>query len=316
MFEDIASDSTSGASALTRLAARRLSELAESSTAGDSGTFWEELTGACRELIAAKREMASIVNLVSRVLASAERTILSGLSQETARQAVILEAGRIWEFGQTLLEDLGAEGAGLVPREGTVATLSSSESVLAILSAAAAGGAEFDVLLSESRPRFEGAALAQTLRERGIRSTLVVDAALPRMVDRCGVVLTGADSVSEDEFVNKIGTFPLALAAREAGVPVYVGALLDKLIPKALRGAPDRERDPAEVLESAPPGVTPENRYFEAVPLRLVSGIVSERGMLAPDDVAPELTGHPIAPPLLELLFAGAAKSRVASTRS
>lgn len=303
MFEDIANDVTSGASALTRFAAKRLSELAESSEAADSGAFWDELLEACRDLVAAKREAASIINLASRVLAATERIILSGLPPDTARQAVVLETGKTWEFGQLLLEDLGNEGARLVPAGGAVATLSASESVRAILSAAAAAGTEFEVLVSESRPHMEGVGFARALREQGVRSTLVVDAALPRLVRSAGVVLVGADSVSEDEFVNKVGTFPLALAASEAGVPLYVAALDDKFLPKVLRGSPDRDRDPSELLEDAPPGVTPRNRYFEAVPLNHARGIVTECGIVDPDAVAEKLVARPVAPALLEILF-------------
>jgi ribose 1,5-bisphosphate isomerase len=304
MFEEISQDRVSGASAITRFAAKRLSDLAESSSAGDPGAFWEELVNACRELVAAGREMASIVNLVSRVLAATERVILSGLAPDAAKQAVILETGKTWEFGGLLLEDLGREGAGLVPDGATIATLSASESVRAILSAAAAAGTEFEVLVSESRPHMEGIALGRSLRELGIRSTLVVDAALPRMVRSVGAVLVGADSVSEDEFVNKVGTFPLALAAREAGVPLYVAALEDKFLPKVLRGNPDRDRDPSELLEEAPPGLTPRNRYFEAVSLALTRGIVTECGLVDPGAVANRLVSRPVAPALLEILFA------------
>lgn len=304
MFEDIANDATSGASALTRFAAKRLSELAESSEAANPGSFWDELLVACRELVAAKREMASIVNLVSRVLAATERIILSGLPPDAARQAVILETSKTWEFGEMLLEDLGGEGARLVPEGSTVATLSASESVRAILSSAAAEGRQLDVLVSESRPHLEGGAFAGALRELGIRSTLVVDAALPRLVRSADLALVGADSVSEDEFVNKVGTFPLALAAREAGIPLYVAALEDKFLPKVLRGSPDRDRDPSELLEDAPPGITPVNRYFEAVPLDHARGIVTECGVVDPDGVAEKLAARPVAPALLEILFA------------
>jgi translation initiation factor 2B subunit (eIF-2B alpha/beta/delta family) len=312
VFEDIAGDTTSGASALTRFAAKRLSELAEGSEAADSGAFWDEVLKACRELVAAKREMASIVNLASRVLAATERVILSGLPPDTARQAVVLETSKVWEFGEMLLEDLGGRGAALIPAGGTVVTVSSSESVRAIVAAAAAEGKEIEVLLSESRPRLEGIVAARSLREIGVRSTLVVDAALPGLVRDADVVLVGADSVSEDEFVNKVGTLPLALAAREEGAPLYVAALEDKFLPKALRGRPDRDHDPSELLDEAPPGIRPRNIYFEATPLNLVHGIVTECGIVRPDELAERLTARPVAPPLLEILFGGAAASPAA----
>lgn len=303
MFESIANDSTSSASVLTRLAARELAEMAEASDATDPGEFWEELHAACMELVGAKREMASIINLVSQVLSSAERSVLSGVSPDTARRIVYMECNRIWESSETLLEELGLEGAGLVPAGGTVATVSTSESVRAVLAAAVRGGTECRVLVSESRPSNEGVEFGTSLPAWGIPVTLVVDAALPRLVERCQLVLVGADAVSESDFVNKAGTYPLALAAKEAGVPVYVTALLDKIIAEGARGSTDRVWDPSEVLSSPPPGVTVENRYFERIPLSLVEGIVTEEGILSTDEIATKIAARPVAPALLEILF-------------
>ncbi len=82
----------------------------------------------------------------------------------------------------------------------------------------------------------------------------MADAALPGLVCRASIVLVGADGVSESDFVNKIGTYPLALAAREAGVPFHVAASLDRFISEALRGRTDRLRDGAEILASPLPG--------------------------------------------------------------
>ena len=304
MFDEIARDSTSGASKLARLAAKALAEAVEASEASDSGTFWNELVDACRELLEARREMAPIVNLVGRVLSSAERVVLSGLTPDTVKQAVLVECSKIWEFGEMLIEDLGREGSKLVPDGATVVTTSASESVKAVLAAAAAERRDFDVLLSESRPAFEGAALATELAGLGVRTTLVADAALPGLVSRSTLALLGADSVSERDFVNKIGSYAIALAAREAGVPCYAAALLDKLLPEALRGDPGRVRDGSELLADAAPGVAVENRYFETVPLDLVDGIVTERGTLGPGDVAARLREQAVAPALIQILFA------------
>lgn len=288
---------------LTRLAARELAEFVEKSDAENAGVLWEHLHGACRELIRAKREMASIINLVSDVLSAAERAVLSGASPDTARRAVYLECNRTWETSETRLEELGLEGAGLVPGDATVATISTSESVRAILAAAVKAGTECRVVMSESRPSVEGVEFATSLPAWGIPVTLVVDAALPRLAERCGLVLVGADAVSENDFINKVGSYPLALAAREAGVPVYVAATLDKFIPEGARGRPDRVWDPAEVLARPTPGVTVENRYFEPVPLSLVEGVVTEEGILDASDVSAKISARPVSPALLEMLF-------------
>lgn len=304
MFEEIARDNRSGASALTRAAAERLRALAAASTARDPGAFWDELTGACRELVGAQREMASIVNLAGRVLAAAERVVLSGLSPEVVREAVHVECTRVLECAEEARVELARHGAALIGEGAIVATVSSSEAVADVLAAAAAAGRVPRVIVSESRPAREGVSFAAALRESDIASTVVADAALPGLVGRASLVLVGADSVSESDLVNKIGTYPLALAAREAGVPFHVAAPLDRFIPAAIRGRTDRLRDDAEILGSPPPpGMAAENRYFETVPLSLATSVVTEEGAMQPTEAALIVARRAIPPALLEILF-------------
>lgn len=304
MFEDIARDATSGASRLARLAAGRLSETAESLKEADPGTFWERLVETCAEMVAAKREMAPIVNLAGAVLSAAERVILSGRSPETAIQAVRFECSRVSEFGEERLKELGEAGAPLVADGSLVATLSDGESVRAVLGAAVSTGRTFEVLLSESRPHLEGLALAEHLTDLGVRTRLVTDSALPGLVSDAQLALIGADSVSERSLVNKVGSYALALAAREAGVPAYAAALKDKLLPEALRGDFGRPRDGAEILADPPETVAVLNRYFEEVPLALIRAIVTEDGVSPADEIPDMLRARPVPPALLQLLFA------------
>ncbi|MFH1501513.1 MAG: hypothetical protein ABIG03_00555 [Candidatus Eisenbacteria bacterium] len=304
MFEGIAQDRTSGASRLTRLAARELSEAVGSFEGADPGTLWDGIVSVCSELLKAQREMAPIVNLVGSVIAAAENVILSGKSPETAVRAVQLECSRVSDFGEDRLRELGRAGAPLIAPGTVVATTSDGESVSAILEEAAGAGTEFHVLLSESRPGLEGLSLARRLADLGVPSTLVADAALPGRLAGAGLVLLGADSLSDDSFVNKIGSYAVALAARECGVPCYVAALEDKLLPTALRGDPARGRDPSELMADAPSGVAVDNRYFEVVPLELCRGVVTESGVAGIEDVPGMLREHPVPPFLLQLLFA------------
>jgi len=247
--------------------------------------------------------MAPLVNLASRVLATAERAVLSGSAPDTARRAVALEAMRAVESAALGLERLGARGAAVVPAGATLATVSASETVAAVLAAAHGEPKKVTVLISESRPAREGLDFAARLASRGTSATLVVDAALPRLVARADIVLVGADTVSEDDFLNKVGTYPLALAAREAGVPVYVAALLDKFLPRALRSAPAPSGEGTGTFGEAPPGVRIEDHFLETVPLSLVLGIITERGIVEPLDLPATLATQPIAPALLPILF-------------
>jgi translation initiation factor 2B subunit (eIF-2B alpha/beta/delta family) len=303
MFESIRDDMRSGATELTRRAALELAAWAEGPAAPDPENFWGEMTSVCSDLIQAKRSMAPLVNLASRVLATAERAILSGRAPDTARRAVALEATRAAESAAANLERLGANGASFVSAGATIATLSASESVAAVLAAVLGERKKVTVLLSESRPAREGLDFAARLAGLGAAATLVVDAALPRLVARADIVLVGADTVSEDDFVNKAGTYPLALAAREAGVPFYVAALLDKFLPKALRLSPAPSGDAAGAFGDGPPGVEVEDHSLETVPLSLVRGIITEGGVIEPSGLPATLAGRPIAPALLPIIF-------------
>ena len=310
VFENLASDTKSGASALTARAARELSQVAASFADSDPGTFWDELVAACRALLEAQREMAPMVNLVGAVLTAAERVVLSGRPADTALNAVQLECARISESSEDMLREVGKHGSQLIERGAKIATTSDGGTVRAVIEAAAESGRTPVVLLSESRPGLEGVGLAGHLAGMGVETTLVVDAALPGLASTCDLVLLGADSVSEDTFVNKIGSYALALAAREADVPCYVAATTAKLLPSALRGDPTRRRDATEILEAPPSGLTPSNVYLEEVPNALIRALVTEEGPRDPDSIPEMLKERPVSPALLQLLYAAGKTER------
>ncbi|MBD3349659.1 MAG: hypothetical protein GF400_10770 [Candidatus Eisenbacteria bacterium] len=303
VFESIAEDSTSGASSLAIRAAEELSGAAGSFASSDPGSFWDDLTAACSELLAAGRDMAPVVNLVGNVLSGAERMVLSGAAPDTVLHAVQLECQRITEFGEERLRDVGENGAGFIDEGSVVYTTSDSGSVRAVLESAARAGRRFEVVLSESRPALEGLGLARFASELRVQTTLVADAALPGLVEAGGLVLLGADSVSEGSFVNKIGSYALALAAREADVRCCVSATTDKLLPGPLRGDPTRPRDGSELLEKPPERVRPLNRYLEEVPNSLLRTLVTEDGPVAPEEIPGLLKERPVSPALLQLLY-------------
>ena len=124
-----------------------------------------------------------------------------------------------------------------------------------------------------SSPVEEGRTLVAELTEAGIDAELVEDADAPGRVKEADVVLLGADTVFRDGTVcNKIGTIPLALAARDAEVPVVVAAELIKLAPVPGAHAPDL----ADF----------ERELFELIPADLITEVVTEEGAFAPDDLA------------------------------
>jgi methylthioribose-1-phosphate isomerase len=167
-------------------------------------------------------------------------------------------------------------------------------------------GLPLQVWVSETRPRLQGANLtAWELARRGVPHTLFPDAASALMMQRgdVDIVIVGADRVAGNGDVgNKIGTYPKALAAHDNGVPFYVALpspTLDAKVPSG-EGIPIEMRSPDEVLSVsgrdgygqtvtisiAPAGTHAVNFAFDVTPGRLVTGLITERGVVAADRAA------------------------------
>jgi len=171
---------------------------------------------------------------------------------------------------------------------------------LAPIYRAAHAGLEPFVIVSETRPRLQGARLTTwELREEGVAHVLVSDGAGPHLIQRgqVGVVITGADRIAANgDVANKIGTYGHALAARAHGIPFYVAAPLSTIDRSTATGAeiPIEERSPDEVLTvegedesgaSVRVRVTPEgtqalNPAFDVTPHELITGIITEVGII------------------------------------
>jgi translation initiation factor 2B subunit (eIF-2B alpha/beta/delta family) len=177
-------------------------------------------------------------------------------------------------------------GAHLVKSGTLVLTYSHSTAVRMALLQALAAGRRFEVVCSESRPMGEGVALARRLAFAGIPLHLTTDAALAGWMEQADLLLVGADAVVETDVVNKVGTEPLAQAARRARVPAYVLADSSKWLPPGLgRFWQMREEAPGEITPLRHSNAQVHNRYFDCSPLRLFTGVVWNEGIAAPSEV-------------------------------
>ena len=191
----------------------------------------------------------------------------------------------LWELDNGN-ERIGERVGRLFPGGGTFMTNSFSATCYAGLRHMAGSGQEVRAIVVESRPAREGVQLARALGEHGIRSTLIVDAGIASFIDRADAVLVGGDTLSGTFFVNKLGTHPLVLTARSKDVPVYLLASILKLVREDEVPAEEPPHAPEEVESDDMRNVTVENIYFERVPLELITGVVTEEGVLHPDEVA------------------------------
>ncbi len=282
-IERLRSDREHGASWLSREAARLLATLTSDVSPADAPERLALVHETARELAHARPSMAALANTAALIYAAGiAQDDAVGSQGAMARLARMhAEAERLMAAWSTAAERIAGYARPLLGE--TVYTISRSGTVEAALARLAQDEGEprlRRVIVSESRPGGEGIAAAKALSEAGLRVTLVPDAAMGAFVREASAVVLGADSIRADGgVVNKVGSYPLALVAREAGVPVYVLAETLKI------AAPDfplvfEPLEWPEMPQPPAPGIELRSVGFELVPAQLVTAIVSEAGVL------------------------------------
>ena len=282
---EIRDDREHGASWLARRAAEALLAATRDLPATEAQIRLAAIHRGARMLAEVRPSMAALTNTVARIWSAAASTTAGEAA--TRLSAIHTAAGATvatWDESTRAIAE--AARPLLTP---VICTHSRSGTVEAVLRQYAAdepSGMPRDLIVGEGRPGGEGVALARTLARSGWRVTLIADAAYGLFLMNAGVVLVGADSVRSDgSVINKVGTFPLALVAREAGVPFYVACETLKIAPQDLPLHLE-EMEPCELLPEPVEGVTVRNVYFDRTPADLVAGIVTERGILTTEQVA------------------------------
>jgi len=146
-----------------------------------------------------------------------------------------------------------------------------------------------DVLVScaEARPAKEGRALARALADARVPVDLYTDAGIGSVVPGADALLVGADAIGANAFINKVGTSGLCALAAASGVPAYVLAGREKILPDDVFSSITlRPGSPHEVAKDLSAGVHPRNPYFEVIPLTFVAGVITEVGVLNAVDLS------------------------------
>ena len=213
-------------------------------------------------------------------------------------EALKAEADRVLAEDLAACRAIGRNGAALVPdgkgilthcNAGGLATAGYG-TALGVVRAALEAGKKCSVFADETRPWLQGARLtAWELLQDGIPVTLLPDVAAASLLGsgRIGCVVVGADRIARNgDTANKVGTYPLALAAQAAEVPFFVAAPTSTVDLRARSGReiPIEQRSPSEVTHLAGARVAAEgvdvfNPAFDVTPARYISAIVTERGV-------------------------------------
>lgn len=216
----------------------------------------------------------------------------------TLREALLAEALSLHREDVQACRDMGDLGATLIPEGASVLTHCNAGALatagygtaLGVIRSAARLGKLRRVFADETRPYLQGARLtAWELMQDGIPVTLIADNMAGHMMARGEVdaVVVGADRIARNgDVANKIGTYTLAVLAREHGLPFYVAAPVSTIDLATASGVdiPIEERAPEEITHHggrrlAPLGVSVRNPAFDVTPARFVSAIVCERGI-------------------------------------
>lgn len=233
------------------------------------------------------------IERMKRVYDSVAGRPLAEIQQRLTAEALLIKQEDI-EINRAI----GRHGAPLIPDGRTVLTHCNAGALatagygtaLGVIRAAIETGKKIDVFADETRPFLQGARLTVwELMQDGIDTTLITDnmAGYFMAQGRIGCVVVGADRIAGNgDVANKVGTYSVAILAKEHGIPFYVAAPISTLDLTLESGAqiPIEQRAASEVTEMfgtpvAPEGVAVQNPAFDVTPSRYVTAIITERGI-------------------------------------
>jgi len=259
----------------------------------------EELTQewfeeAVARLGAARPTAVNLVWALDRMSRVAETVFRNGSGGDSVVEALRSEAQRIWDEDTAMCRAIGEAGAELLSRGTTVMTHCNAGALatggigtaLAPVYVAHEQGKNVEVVSCETRPLRQGARLTSwELSKEGVPVTCIVDGAAGAVMakGKIDLVITGADRIAANgDSANKIGTYGLAVLAKAHGIPFYIAAPRSTIDLSTPSGdvIPIEERSGQEV--DAAPGARVFNPAFDVTPTSYITGIITDRGIIAP----------------------------------
>ncbi|MGB6723349.1 MAG: S-methyl-5-thioribose-1-phosphate isomerase [Terracidiphilus sp.] len=261
--------------------------------------FAPEFGKICACLAATRPTAVNLFWAIDRMKALFARLLSSGTPLVQIQEKILAEAHSMYEEDIAACKTMGAFGGALLPSEAGVLTHCNAGALatcgygtaLGVIRAAVEQGKRIHVYADETRPFLQGARLtAWELMADGIPTTVICDnmAASLMRAGRIQAVVVGADRIAANgDTANKIGTYNVAILAREHGIPFYVAApwsTIDLATPTGEQ-IPIEERSAKEVTHHAGKQVTPDgvgirNPAFDVTPAKYIAAIITERGVL------------------------------------
>lgn len=293
-----------GAPAIGVTAAMGVALGAQALAATDEAAFQQSMLAVCDQLAATRPTAVNLFWAIERMKARLAQ--LTGQPLSGIKAALITEAQAIHDEDIALCKAMGRHGAELIRDGQTVLTHCNAGALatagygtaLGVVRAAWEQGKQIQVIADETRPVLQGARLtAWELMQDHIPVTLITDnmaGALMRQ-GRIHVCVVGADRIAANgDVANKIGTYSVAVLAKAHGIPFYVAAPYSTidLTTKSGDDIPIEQRHALEVTSIhgshpvAPDGVPVYNPAFDVTPAEWITGIITERGVFTPHELA------------------------------
>ena len=261
--------------------------------------FEPEFETICARLAGTRPTAVNLFWAIDRMKGLFARLLAAGASMDAVKAKILAEADAMYDEDIAACKTLGAFGGELLPAEGGVLTHCNAGALatcgygtaLGVISAAVEQGKKIHVYADETRPFLQGARLtAWELMADGIATTVICDnmAASLMRAGKIQAVVVGADRIAANgDFANKIGTYNVAILAKEHGIPFYCAAPWSTIDLACATGdaIPIEERPAVEVTHHGGKQLTPHgvgicNPAFDVTPAKYTTAIITERGVL------------------------------------
>jgi translation initiation factor eIF-2B subunit delta len=286
----ISLDREHGAAQLAKEALKALKLIIEMDKSKNLTEFLINVEEAGFKLANARPSMASLMNLISKTIYLIKENS-NTLSLKELKKFAILKINEVIFESENAVNKI-AELASKFIKEKTVITHSFSSTVIEAIKKSSVK----KVIVSEGRPLFEGRKTAIQLSKFNIPTVLITDAALGFFISKSEAALVGCDSILIDgSIVNKVGTYLLALAAKDNNIPFYVVSETSKIIPKNINEIKLEIVSGKEIAKKLPKKIKVENLYFDVTKPNLITALITEEGIIKPEEIkikAQEILKH------------------------
>ncbi|MFQ6022407.1 MAG: translation initiation factor eIF-2B [Acidiferrobacterales bacterium] len=275
LVKRIRDDRENGASELARQCLAGLARRARVLDADGAEGLRNKLVELAKQLQNTRPTMAVIIKLVGQWIDAVER--LSTDNVDKLRNEASACAEKLIRISTDAVSKAALNAANLIGVDKTIITHSLSSTVIAVFEQAAP---RVKAIVTESQPPGEGRQLAAKLSKLGIATDFISDQQMGLFVTQADVALVGADTIAADgSVINKAGTYLLALAAREQGIPFYVCFESFKCSDLVSTDIVLEQHDPAEFDPPELPHVKAHNIYFDTTPPNLITSWITEDGV-------------------------------------